>query len=67
MVKRAARVIFEKYSGYISTDFDKNKELVAKILDVESKPLRNAIAGYLTSYAKRLLAESAGSEEGSES
>lgn len=48
-------MIFEKYGDQVSVDFDKNKELVAKVLNIESKFLRNAIAGYLTSYAKRFM------------
>ncbi|MEM2739242.1 MAG: 30S ribosomal protein S17e [Candidatus Bathyarchaeia archaeon] len=65
-VKRTAKLIFEKYGDQISVDFDKNKELVAKVLNIESKFLRNAIAGYLTSYAKRFMKTESLEEEISE-
>ncbi|MEM1559140.1 MAG: 30S ribosomal protein S17e [Candidatus Bathyarchaeia archaeon] len=55
LVKRMAKLIFEKYGDQVSVEFDKNKELVAKVLGIESKFLRNSIAGYLTSYAKRFM------------
>lgn len=65
-MKRTAKLIFEKYNEQISIDFDRNKELVAKVLNIESKFLRNAIAGYLTSYAKRLMKTESLEEEVSE-
>lgn len=48
VVKRTARKLLELYPGEVSEDFEKNKELVSKYLDVRSKKLRNQIAGYLT-------------------
>lgn len=42
----------EMYPGEVSEDFEKNKELVAKYVDVKSKKLRNQIAGYLTRLVK---------------
>lgn len=54
-MKKTAKLIFEKFNDQVSVDFDKNKELVAKVTKIESKFLRNAIAGYLTSYAKRYM------------
>jgi small subunit ribosomal protein S17e len=59
-------LIFEKYGDQVSVDFDKNKELVAKVLNIESKFLRNAIAGYLTSYAKRFMKAESLEEAGEE-
>ncbi len=52
MVKRAARKLLELYPGEVSEDFEKNKELVSKYLDVKSKKLRNQVAGYLTRLVK---------------
>ncbi len=38
----------EKYSTRFDTDFEKNKQLVSELADVQSKKLRNIIAGYAT-------------------
>ncbi|MEM4434449.1 MAG: 30S ribosomal protein S17e, partial [Sulfolobales archaeon] len=48
LIKRTARKLMELYPGEVSEDFEKNKEVVFKYLDVKSKKLRNQIAGYLT-------------------
>ncbi|MCX8184586.1 MAG: 30S ribosomal protein S17e [Sulfolobales archaeon] len=52
LIKRSARKLMEMYPGEVSEDFEKNKELVAKYVDVKSKKLRNQIAGYLTRLVK---------------
>lgn len=52
LVKRAARKLLELYPHEVSTDFEKNKELVSKYVYLKSKKLRNQIAGYLTHLAK---------------
>jgi small subunit ribosomal protein S17e len=62
-IKRIAIEIFEKYKDQVTTDFSKNKELVKNIVDVQSKKVRNRIAGYLTRYAKLTQAQVKTSEE----
>ncbi|MEM0196140.1 MAG: 30S ribosomal protein S17e [Sulfolobales archaeon] len=52
LIKRTARKLMELYPGEVSEDFEKNKEVVFKYLDVKSKKLRNQIAGYLTRLVK---------------
>ncbi len=42
----------ETYGNLIEDDFEKNKELLDQILNVQSKKLRNRIAGYLTSLVR---------------
>ncbi len=67
LVKRTARKLLELYPHEVSTDFEKNKELVNKYVYLKSKKLRNQIAGYLTHLAKlraRGLQREAGSEAG---
>ena len=61
-IKRIVREIYEKYKDQVSTDFNKNKELIMSIVDVKSKKVRNRIAGYLTRYA-RLMKESSEKKE----
>lgn len=53
-IKRITMELYEKYKNEISTDFEQNKQIVAKYVDVYSKKIRNRIAGYLTRYAKRM-------------
>lgn len=52
LIKRTARKLMELYPGEVSEDFEKNKELVTRYLDVRSKKIRNQIAGYLTRIVK---------------
>ncbi|MCF2143609.1 MAG: 30S ribosomal protein S17e [Candidatus Heimdallarchaeota archaeon] len=47
-IKRTAKELVAKYHQHLSTDFDKNKILVAKLTNVQSKRMRNRIAGYVT-------------------
>ena len=47
-IKRTAKELVAKYHQHLSTDFDKNKVLVNKLTNVQSKRMRNRIAGYVT-------------------
>merc|ERR1712156_1384762 len=53
-VKKAARVIIEKYYTKLTLDFDTNKRIIEGIALIPSKPLRNKIAGFITHLMKRL-------------
>merc|ERR1711976_880995 len=53
-VKKAARVIIEKYYTKLTLDFDTNKRIIEEIAVIPSKPLRNKIAGFITHLVKRL-------------
>jgi small subunit ribosomal protein S17e len=46
-IKNACKLILKMYPNEVTKDFQKNKELVQRVTDVESKMLRNQIAGYL--------------------
>jgi small subunit ribosomal protein S17e len=48
MIKRTARELLEKYPDLFIWDFEHNKRVVSKLLDVRSKKVRNQIAGYIT-------------------
>ena len=54
MVKRIAKMLVEKYGDKFTTDFEENKKLVEQFATVNSKRLRNQIAGYVTSLIKKL-------------
>ena len=47
-VKQLATLLLEKYPQSFNTDFETNKENVEKLTNVESKGVRNRIAGYIT-------------------
>ena len=53
-VKKASRLIIEKYYTKLTLDFDTNKRIVDEVAIVPSKPLRNKIAGFITHLMKRL-------------
>ncbi|MFC5367327.1 30S ribosomal protein S17e [Salinirubrum litoreum] len=47
-VKQLGTILLERYPQAFNTDFETNKESVAKLTNVESKSVRNRIAGYVT-------------------
>lgn len=46
-IKESGAEVFEMYPDKVSTDFDKNKIIVNKVMNV-SRPVRNRIAGHIT-------------------
>jgi len=53
-VKKASRVIIEKYYTKLTLDFHTNKRILEEVALIPSKPLRNKIAGFITHLMKRL-------------
>ena len=49
-IKRVSIELVNKYPQAFGKDFDANKEMVANLTDVQSVPMRNKIAGYITRY-----------------
>jgi len=47
-VKKASRVIVEKYYSRLTLDFDTNKRIAEDVAIIPSKRLRNKIAGFTT-------------------
>jgi small subunit ribosomal protein S17e len=47
-IKQLANVLLEQYPESFNTDFETNKESVSVLTTVESKGVRNRIAGYIT-------------------
>ncbi len=52
LVKRTARELLEKYPDLFTTDFEHNKEVVKRLINIKSKRIRNRIAGYITHLVK---------------
>lgn len=53
LIKRVTNKLIVEQGGKFKTNFEDNKEIVGKLLDVESKKLRNIIAGYITRLMKK--------------
>jgi len=53
-VKKAARVIVEKYYTKLGADFHTNKRIAEEVAIIPSKRLRNQIAGFATHLMKRI-------------
>ncbi len=53
-VKRAAKVLIEKYYTKMTGDFHTNKKILSEVSVVPSKRLRNKIAGFATHLMKRI-------------
>ena len=47
-IKQLGNVLLEQYPDSFNTDFETNKDSVTALTTVESKGVRNRIAGYIT-------------------
>jgi len=52
MVKNIGEKLYREHKEEFTTDFEKNKEIVKKYVDIPSKKLRNIVAGYITRLKK---------------
>jgi len=62
-IKNTAKMLLERYRDKFTLDFDHNKRVVKELLNVESKRVRNRIAGYITRLIKIEEREKASLEE----
>merc|ERR1712144_174410 len=53
-VKKSAKVLIERYYPRLTLDFHTNKRSTSEIAVIQSKRLRNKIAGYTTHLMKRI-------------
>ncbi|KAL3150382.1 40S ribosomal protein S17 [Trebouxia sp. C0010 RCD-2024] len=53
-VKKASRSIIEKYYNRLTLDFHTNKRVAEEVAVIQSKRLRNKIAGFTTHMMKRI-------------
>lgn len=47
-VKKTGRILIERYPEAFNEDFQHNKKSVRALTNIESKGVRNRIAGYVT-------------------
>ncbi len=47
-VKKTGTILLERYPDAFTKDFDQNKDSVEKLTNIDSKGVRNRIAGYVT-------------------
>jgi small subunit ribosomal protein S17e len=47
-VKKTGNLLLERYPDAFGTDFEHNKKSVQELTNIESKSVRNRIAGYVT-------------------
>jgi small subunit ribosomal protein S17e len=47
-VKKTATLLMERYPDAFGPDFEHNKDVVDEVTNIESKGVRNRIAGYVT-------------------
>ncbi|MCK4382180.1 MAG: 30S ribosomal protein S17e [Promethearchaeota archaeon] len=52
LIKKVSKELINKYPDVFTTDFEKNKKLMDKYLEVDSKHLRNRISGYVVNLMK---------------
>eukprot|EP00301_Raphidiophrys_heterophryoidea_P010625 c1581_g1_i1.p2 GENE.c1581_g1_i1~~c1581_g1_i1.p2 ORF type:complete len:149 (+),score=47.81 c1581_g1_i1:1-447(+) len=53
-VKKASRVIIEKYYTKLTQDFQTNKKITEEVAVIQSKRMRNKIAGFVTHLMSRI-------------
>jgi small subunit ribosomal protein S17e len=53
-VRRISSDLIQRYPEKFTTDFSENKKIVQELATIRSKVLRNKIAGYITSYLRRI-------------
>jgi len=51
-IKKTAIELVKKHGNELSSDFQKNREFLDKVVKLEGKTLRNRIAGYITRLMK---------------
>jgi small subunit ribosomal protein S17e len=47
LIKNISKELVNKYPDVFTKDFEKNKKLLDKYLEIDSKHLRNRISGYI--------------------
>jgi len=53
-IKRITFMLLEDYGDFFTKDFETNKILVTKYTTIESKVIRNRVAGYITRKVARM-------------
>ncbi len=53
LIKRTANSLIKKYPDKFTENFDENKKSVEELAEIQSKKLRNIIAGYITRLTRK--------------
>ena len=48
LIKRISQTLIEKYPDMFTEDFEANKKIVNELLVVDSKKIKDQVAGYIT-------------------
>ena len=51
-IKRITYEILEEHRNKFKEDFENNKKILDEVAEIQSKKIRNAIAGYITRIVK---------------
>lgn len=57
LIKRTVNSLIAKYPDRFKDNFEENKKLVEGVAEIQSKKLRNVIAGYITRLVKKQKGE----------
>ena len=52
LIKNVSKELINKYPNVFTTEFETNKKLLDKYLEIDSKHLRNRISGYIVNLLK---------------
>lgn len=52
LIKNISKELINKYPDVFTTEFEENKKLLDKYLEIDSKHLRNRISGYIVNLLK---------------
>lgn len=55
-IKKMGNLLLDRYPDAFGGDFEHNKEVVDELTNVESKGVRNRVAGYVTRKKRRPVA-----------
>ena len=53
LIKSKSQLIYKKNKDRFGKDFDLNKKVVIEVAEIQSKKIRNTIAGYITRLIKQ--------------
>lgn len=62
-IKKISKDLVSKYSGIFTDNFEANKQLINQYLILQSKVVRNRIAGYITHLIKSEKLEEENNED----
>jgi len=53
-IKNLAREMIKDHGDRFSTDFERNKKIIQEIKKIDSKKIRNVLAGYISKEMERI-------------